>query len=61
MNSFKIREKLSDMNYNLSSVRLAKNSVVQNSAVREVEKKVISYTIGENVRIGYYLSISTVI
>ena len=42
MNSFRIREKLSDMNYNLSSVRLAKNSVVQTSAVREVEKKVIS-------------------
>jgi hypothetical protein len=42
MNSFRIREKLTDMNSNLSSVRLAKNSVVQTSAVREVEKKVIS-------------------
>lgn len=34
---FIIRKKESDMNYNLSSVRLAKNSAVQNSAVREAE------------------------
>ena len=42
MYSFRIREKLSDMNYNLSSVRLAKNSVVQTSAVKEVAKRVSS-------------------
>ena len=30
------------MNYNLSSVRLAKNSVVQTSAVKEVAKRVSS-------------------
>ena len=40
------------MNYNLSSVRLEKISVVQTSAVKRVEKKILSQMTGETVNSG---------
>ena len=49
------------MNYNLTSVRLEKISVVQTSAAREVEKKILSQMTGETINIADYLSICAVI
>ena len=48
------------MNYNLSSVSLEKISVVQTSAVKRVEKKILSQRIRETINIGDYLSICSV-
>ena len=48
------------MNYNLSSVRLEKISVVQTSAVKRVEKKILSQMIGETINIQDYLSICAI-
>ena len=48
------------MNYNLSSVRLEKISIVQTRAVKRVEKKILSQMIGETINIQDYLSICAI-